>query len=530
MHVHTPNKGPYNLRRQFANVAEIPLEKIVIESTAIGGDYGGKGFTIDDLPVYYLAKATGRPVRYVESWAEELGANHSRHTAELVLRSGVDRDGRLVAFAADALYAGGAYCGARSNGHLLGPGHGFCEAPYWVPNLHVRIRSVYTNTVPGAHVRIPGDPQSVWAFEQHLEMIADALGIDPLEFRRRNLVADGQPLTHGHLITHAHPISRAVLDALDQAMPSGERLPANRGRGYALTCRNAGTGKTALRLQLHADGTFDIITGVPDQGAGNQTTLGRIAAAALDVDPARIRVRRGTTAEAPPDPGSGAGRVTNVAGGAAKDAGEKMRAFLHERSGRAVDERSIADIARSVAAAGPVEVTGANDAGWEAENYSFSAYGAEVEVDRETGFYRVRDMVFVTDVGAVINPVSHQGQLEGGFMHGFGCACMEEQVMDENGKIGALSLADYKLPTIADIPPLRTVLIEGWPGTGPYGAKQAGEISTAGVPAAIGNAVAAAVGVRLRAFPVTAERIYDALHTREAAARARRGNPLDTPQ
>jgi CO/xanthine dehydrogenase Mo-binding subunit len=126
-------------------------------------------------------------------------------------------------------------------------------------------------------------------------------------------------------------------------------------------------------------------------------------------------------------------------------------------------------------------------------------------------------MVFVTDVGAVINPISHQGQLEGGFMHGFGCACMEEQVMDENGKIGALSLADYKLPTIADIPPLRTVLIEGWPGTGPYGAKQAGEISTAGVPAAIGNAVAAAVGVRLRAFPVTAERVYDALQAKERA-------------
>jgi CO/xanthine dehydrogenase Mo-binding subunit len=184
---------------------------------------------------------------------------------------------------------------------------------------------------------------------------------------------------------------------------------------------------------------------------------------------------------------------------------------LEERSGRTVDEGSLDAIARSVAAGGPVEVIGTNDAQWQSKNYSFSAYGVEVEVDRETGAYHVTDVVFVTDVGMVINPITHQGQIDGGFMCGFGCACMEEQVMDESGKIGALSFAEYKLPTIADIPPFRTVLIEGWLGTGPFGAKQVGEISTAGVPAAVGNAIADAVGVRLEHFPVTAERIHAAL-------------------
>ena len=511
VHVHTPNKSPYSLRLQLSNVAEIPIEKIVVEPSAIGGDYGGKGFTIDDFPVYYLAKATGRPVRYVETWAEELGANHSRHTAEFVLRSGVDRDGRLTAMAADALYAGGAYCGARVAGHLLSAGHGFCDSPYWVPHLQIRIRSVYTNTVPGAHVRIPGDTQAVWALEQHLEMIAAELGIDPLEMRRRNLVADGQPMTMGHHAVDANPISNAVIDALERALPSDAPLPPNRGRGYAFTSRDAGPGKTSLRLQLRADGTLELITGVPDQGAGNQTTLGRVAAAALGVEPGRISVRRGSTAEAPPDPGSGAGRVTNVAGGAAKDAGEKMRALLQERSGQSVDEGSIEAIARSLATSGPIEVIGTHDAQWQTKNYSFSAYGVEVEVDRETGAYRLTDVVFVTDVGTVINPITHQGQIDGGFLCGLGCALMEEQVMDENGKIGALSFAEYKLPTIADIPPFRTVLIEGWLGTGPFGAKQVGEISTAGVPAAVGNAIAAAVGVRLQLFPVTSERIHAAM-------------------
>jgi CO/xanthine dehydrogenase Mo-binding subunit len=511
VHVHSPNKSPYSLRLQLSTVAEIPLDKVVVESTAIGGDYGGKGFTIDDFPVYYLAKATGRPVRYVESWAEELGANHSRHPAEIILRSGVDRDGRFVALEGELLYAGGAYCGARVAAPLLSAGFGFCESPYWVPNLEIRIRSVYTNTVPGAHVRIPGGTQGTWALEQHIERIALDLGIDSLEMRRRNLVNDDQTMFRGENAVDARPIANAVLDALGQAMPFGDPLPPDRGRGYALTCRDAGPGKTSLRLQLHADGTLDLITGVPDQGAGNQTTLGRIAAAALGVDAARVRVRRGSTAEAPPDPGSGGGRVTNVAGGAAKDAGEKLRALLIERSGRVVDEQSIEAVARSVAAAGPIEVIGAHDAGWEPRNYSFSAFGIEVEVDRETGTYRVRDVIFVTDVGTVINPISHQGQIDGGFVCGLGCARMEDQAMDESGKITTLSLADYKIPTIADVPPFRTVLIEGWLGTGPYGAKQVGEISTAGVPAALGNAIAHAVGVRLERFPITAESVFAAL-------------------
>jgi putative selenate reductase molybdopterin-binding subunit len=351
-------------------------------------------------------------------------------------------------------------------------------------------------------------------------MIAAELDIDPIELRRRNLVSQGQPLIHGHTAVDANPIAHAVLDALQRAMPADARLPANRGRGYSLTCRDAGPGKTAVRLQLDADGWFHLITGVPDQGAGNQTTLVRVAAAALGVDPARISVRRGSTAEAPQDPGAGAGRVTNVAGGAAKDAGEKLRALLEERSGQTVSESSIEAIARSLAAAGPIEVVGTNDARWQSQNYSFSAYGVEVEVDPETGAYDVTDVVFVTDVGMVINPISHQGQIDGGFMCGFGCATMEEQVMDESGKIVNLNLGEYKLPTIADIPPFRTLLVEGWLGTGPFGAKQVGEIATSGVPAAVGNAIGRAVGVRLSQFPVTPERLYQALSAmRPGAAR-----------
>lgn len=517
VHVQSPNKSPFALRRQLSLCAEIPIEKIVVESSAIGGDFGAKGVSPDDFPVYFLAKATGRPVRYVETYSEELGSNHTRHVADIVMRSGVDRNGKLVAHAVELLYAGGAYTGARP-GTTLTAGHGYCDAPYFAPNVEVRIRSVYTNTVPAAHVRIPGDVQGEWALEQHLEMIAAELGIDPIEFRLHNLVADGQPMLMGHHAVDANPIVTAVLERLRRECPSGAALAPHRGRGYALTMRDAGPGKTSVKLRLTADGRLHVITGAPDQGAGNQTVIARVTAAALGVDPKRVSVRRGSTAEALLDPGTGAGRVTNTAGGAAKDAGEKLRALLEERSGRTVDEHSIEAIARELAANGPIDVVGTNDAQWNTKNYSFSAYGVDLEIDPETGAFRFHDIVFVTDVGTVINPISHQGQIDGGFMNGLGFATMEEQSMDEDGKIQTMSLGEYKIPTMMDIPPFRTVLVEGWLGTGPFGAKQVGEISTAGVPPAVGNAVANAAGIRLHHFPVTAERIHAALAAKRATA------------
>jgi len=523
IHLQSPNKSPFALRTQLAHVAQVPIEKVIVEVGALGGDFGAKGYTVDDFPVYFLARATGRPVRYVESYTEELGTNHSRHTAEIVLRTGVDRDGRIVAHAGDVLYAGGAYSGALP-GPTLMAGGGHCDLLYWVPNIHVRVRCAYTNTVPGAHVRIPGDAQTVWAWEQHMEAMAADLGIDPLEFRRRNLVAEGQPLFNGHPAAHVNPIANAVLDSLQREGHYDKPLGRNRGRGAAVTIRDAGLGKSSVRLRLEADGRFTLITGVPDQGAGGHTVVGRVAAAALGIAPSRITVRRGSTAEALFDGGAGAGRVTNAAGGAAQDAGEKMRALLEERTGLKLGEDHFVDaagrtvtiesIARELAAAEPLEVSGSKDAGWQATNYSVSAYAMEVEVDPETGSYRIIDVVFVTDVGTVINPITHQGQIDGGFMCGLGYGRMEEQVMDESGKITNMSLGEYKLPTIADIPPFRTVLIEGWLGTGPFGAKQVGEISTSGVPAAIGNAVANAIGTRITQFPVTAERVYEALHGR----------------
>jgi putative selenate reductase molybdopterin-binding subunit len=279
-----------------------------------------------------------------------------------------------------------------------------------------------------------------------------------------------------------------------------------------------------VRLRLSADGSLEIISGVPDQGSGSATMMNRVVAAALSVDPRRVRVRHENTANALSDPGAGASRVTHIVGSAAHIAAETLRAQMTAALGmRLAEDQFVDDAGRTlpfeVAAAqlcidGPLEVTGFYDGTHESAehpaDYSFSAFVVDVDVDRETGLFRIADAVFVVDVGTIINPVTHQGQIDGGYIYGYGNACLEEMPR-EDGRCSTLSLADYKLPTIADIPPLRTVLLEQTTAGGPFGAKMAGELSNAAIAPAIANAIANGMRVRISELPITAERVYNAL-------------------
>jgi CO/xanthine dehydrogenase Mo-binding subunit len=523
VHVQSPNKSPFNLRDQLARCAGIPKETIVVETSAIGGDFGGKGFTMDEFPCYFLAKATGRPVRHVMSYTEELTIAATRHKAHITLKTAVDRDGRMLAHHSTVVYDGGAYAGTKPGPNLMA-GFGYSTVPYAVANVKVETKSVYTNCVPGAHVRAPIDVQIFFAWEQHVEMIAESLRIDPIELRMLNMIRHGETAISNELVHHPRGIE--VLEAVRRESRYGQPLPPGRGLGIALFCRHTGGGKTSLRLRLSADGSLDVVTGVPDQGAGMHTVVQRVVAASLSVDVARIRVKRGNTVEAHADPGAGASRVTHIVGGASQVAGEKLKALLEEKSGLRLEDDvfvdpvtgrrdAFSDVAARLCADGAIEVTGAFDGSHEdpthPADFTFSAFAIEVDVDVETGAVKIHDALLVTDVGQIINPVGHQGQVEGGFVFGLGTALMEELPIDESGKVTTLSLGEYKLPTIMDIPPLRTVLVQAAPGAGPYGAKMAGELSTSGVAPAIVNAVYNAVGVRLNEFPVTSERVYDAL-------------------
>jgi CO/xanthine dehydrogenase Mo-binding subunit len=524
VHVYSVNKQPFAVQQWMSNTLKIPLEKIVVESAAIGGDFGGKGLTIDEYACYFLARATGRAVKHVYTYVEELQASSVRHPAYITLKTAVDEHGKFLAHASSVVYDGGAYAAGKPAPSLLPGAGGYATVGYQVPNVALDVISVYTNTIPGAHVRSPADVQCFFAWEQHVDLIAAGLAIDPLELRMLNVVREGESAVTGE---HLHePQGYNVLEALKHDL---EAHPAREGGawGYALVCRHTGGGKTAVDATLRPDGIVELVCGVPDQGSGAYTVVQRVFAATFGLDIAHVIAHGAATNHSQKDPGSGGSRVTFIVGNAAEVCAELLAAEIKARTGLVfedgrfvgADGRTMSWLEGVGAATGgtSIHVVGEYDGTkHDAEHpadYSFSAFAFDVLVDRETGSFAVRDALLVADVGRIINPVGHQGQLEGGFVYGWGSSTMEEMPMDESGKLTSLSLADYKIPSMKDIPPMRTILVEAPSAGGPYGAKMAGELSNSGVAPALVNAVANAAGVRLSEFPVTSERIYAALRS-----------------
>ena len=492
------NKAPFNLRDQMAASLGLAKDRIVVDNGTIGGDFGGKGLSTDEFVLYHLAKATGRPVRAVTRYADELTTTNPRHASRIRLRTGVDADGRIVAHESHALFDGGAYAAGKPTVRLLVEGGVSTLEGYRVPVARHEAATVYTNNVPGGHMRAPGQPQNVFASESHLDLIARELGIAPLELRRRNIARTGDSTTTGE--PWHGPDLGALLDRAADEIRAEKTRPTGRGIGFAIGIRHVGRGSTTISLRLDRDGTIEARTGVGDQGGGQHTLIQRIVAATLDVDPLTVRVRRLST-EGPQDPGIGGSRVTPVHGGAALAAAHLLKEKLAGRS--------VAEVARGLAAGEALEVSAKFDA--TAADHGACAHAIEVAVDAETGAVRVLSAVLAVDVGQVINPVGLRGQLEGGFVYGLGMALFEDLAL-EDGRVRAANLGDYKLPTIADVPPLEIVHLSDGHGAGPYGARSAGELVNPGVPAAIANAVHAASGARVHTLPITAERVWKALH------------------
>jgi len=536
VHVFSTNKAPFSLRHQLSVVTGEPAQNITVDSMFIGGDFGGKGHSIEEFPCYFLAKATGRPVKALMTYAEELGACNPRHDGKIYVRTAVTRQGKIIAHQSRAYYNGGACAGAKPMPGLLFPTGFSALQVYSVPNTRMETFMSYTNTVPGGHMRAPGATLAALAGEEHVDHIARELGIDPLELRLINALRHGETGPMGE--ENANPRAVEVLEAVKRDTNWGEPLPPNQGRGIALRLRDVGQGKTEMVLRLLPDGNIEALYATPDQGSGSATVIRRVAAAVLSVQPERVQIRYGTTSDAPPDPGSGASRVTHIVGRAAILAATRMKEQLETLAAEVMgwpegevqleNDRFIAgtesapfeEVAARIARGEPVEVRGEYDshAGDEKpEDASFYACVVEVEVDPDTGQVRPLNGTIVVDVGTIINPIAHQGQLDGSFVYGLGNAVMEELAV-EDGKITTLSLGEYKLPTEMDAPPLRTILVPTEIGPGPFGAKAAGEITNSGVAPAVANAIRDAVGVRIKEMPITAERVYEALRARSATS------------
>ncbi|HEY7065075.1 MAG TPA: xanthine dehydrogenase family protein molybdopterin-binding subunit [Chloroflexota bacterium] len=518
------NKMPFRARQLLAEALDLAPPDIAIHPAHIGGDFGGKGSIGDLLIEYPLARRSGRPVKMVMSYTEELMAANPRHASVIRLRTGLTADNRICARHAECYFNSGAYGGFKPTAIVNLWGAAEAGGVYRIPHVRIDAYSVYTNQVPCGHMRSPGDPQVAFAVESDMDMIAHALGVDPYEFRMLNGMEEGDLSPVGH---EWHDIRlKDVLRRCAETAGWGRPKPPNVGRGLACAQRTVGGGASEAVVLVEPNGAVTLTTAVPDVGTGAHTAMRQIAAETLTLPIDRIRIQVGGTDEAPADTGSGASRVTHVAGQAAYQASIRARDALCAKAAQALGVAAgdvrlengrfvvVNDGGRGlpwdeVAASGPVEGR-ARYAQEHVDVTCFTAQAAEVEVDRETGQVRVRRLVSAHDVGTIINPLGHQGQIDGGSIMGFGFATMEELSI-EDGRVVTTNLGEFKIPTVADVPELTTVLVAGNEGPAPFHGKAIGESGNVPTAGAIANAVYDAVGVRITDLPITAEKVLRAL-------------------
>ena len=529
------NKGPHIARAHMAAAIGVPENRIRFNPVTIGGDFGGKGSLMDTLLCYYLALAARRPVKMVMTSFEELTAANPRHSSRVTLRSALDRDARLLAIEARVVFNAGAYAGFVPVPTLHG--YGELAGTYRVPNCAVEVLRVYTNTVPCGHMRSPGAPQVAFAVESHIDMIAHELGLDPIELRRRNAIEEGDATPLGAKRRHLR--CRETIDAGARAFGWDKPKLPDIGRGVAIYEHPPGAfGRSTVNLTIGADGKLTIMLGSPDTGTGFHTIAGQLVAEHFGLSPDEVEIVQGDTLAAGFEAGASGQRLTTTIGQAIGDAADKMKealsALAAERlncapadisfgedgsfsaSGTTIDRRALMSWAAARGKA-PLTCQGENTPGKPNDVTGFVAHFAEVSVDRETGQVRLTRIVTAHDIGTIVNPILHQGQIEGGLIQAVGQA-MSERVVLKDGAVITAHLGDYKLPTIMDIPALETVLLPGGSGAAPFGTSAIGEMSNVALPAAITNAVFDAVGVRLVELPVSAETILEGLSAKERAA------------
>jgi len=513
------NKIPFALRNELSGTLDLPTDQILMHAVHMGGEFGAKASPGDAPAAYYLARATGRPVKFVNSYQEELIAGTPRHSAVIKIRTGAKRDGTITAWDAQVLWNGGAYSGHKPplfNGNLGGSNN---AAGWWtIPNVRIEALMVYTNNAPCAYFRSPGQPQTVFAAEAQMDAVARELGMDRIAIRLKNLPSD----------TFAGQAVQRAADAISWSSAK----PKNVGRGVAVGARGTGAGTATSDVTLNPDGTVTAITALPDQGTGGLTVVAQIVAEAWNVPLDRVNVVHGDTDMLPIDVGSGGSSITNSAGHAVMAASRKVQEQLAplaaqmlgaseaewldgawhavgSSAGRAISVEELAtEMLRPGDERAHGQVTLAPD---RSPNQLYCGQAAEVEVDPETGSVHLLKIATVQDVGTIINEIGHQGQIDGCVVQGIGLALTEEIGVEE-GRVTTQNLGDYKIPSERDIPELITINVPADNlGPGPFNAKGIGETPHVPTAAAIANAVADAIGAPLYQLPLTAERVLEAI-------------------
>ncbi len=531
---------PFDMQVTLSELLDLPTTRIRVLVPGIGGGFGGKLRIGTEHYAALLARKTGRPVRVICTSEDELTAANPRQPTITVLKTGVDKDGRILARQGRILVDCGAYSGS-------GPGTAaialqILVGPYRTPNLLLEGTSVYTNNVPSGSMRAPSGPMANFAIESQMDIIAEDLGIDPLEIRLRNVVREGDIGPSGEVLR-----SVSIEECLKKAATAiGWHDKARRpGRGKGIACGWWLTtgGSSGVYVKIDPDGSATVISGAVEIGTAAITGAAQVLAEELTLDLTDIRVTAVDTEVAPFDHGAQGSRtafsVGNACMAAAADLRRQLFALASQQLGVAVEAMrlenkhviagtksvSIAELARiSRATAGgliahgtsivptpsydPARVENHPMPSWNA--HSFHAHAVDLSVDRQTGAVTIHRYVVAQDVGFAINPTYIEGQIEGGVAQGIGQS-LSEEIVYKDGRVLNANLTDYKMPTALDVPDIETILVESHSSTGPYGAKGVGEPPCIEPPACIANAIAGAAGYRAQSLPITAESIVRGL-------------------
>ncbi len=527
-------QGSFNTRSEVADVLGIPENQIRVIPVECGGGFGGKIRALCEPITAVLAQVTKRPVRYVMTRREELQAGMPAPQVIIKLKTGVKRDGTLMALDAETVIDSGAFSGA-----VLAVSAVFLGSMYKWPSFDVRGFEVLTHKPSVAAYRAPVAPQTIFAIESQMEQIARDLDLDSVEFRMRHLIQEGDPMVNGQpwqnngakqvlsrIADHPHWKTRKQWVT---AGKNGKR----RGVGLALGGWLGGLQPTGATVRLNPDGSLAVLTGQVDI-AGTNISLAQIAASAYGVDTDLVRITTGDTDTAPMTGLSAGSKTIYTVGAAVLQAAEDARrqtfeiaaaeleASIHdlELVDGKVTVRGMPDKGITLATIGKKgnlymsktpPVLGKANPAFTQQAPGFAAQLARLEVDADTGEVTILDFVIVQDVGKAINPMGVEGQMQGGAVQSLGMALTEGLLFDDSGRLTNPSLLDYRKLTAADLPNLETIIVEVPAPAGPFGARGVGEPPIIPAPAAIANAIQNATGARLTELPMNPERIALAL-------------------
>jgi putative selenate reductase molybdopterin-binding subunit len=564
--IRSSTQVPFHIRRQLAPVLGIPPKRIRVIKPRIGGGFGGKQEVLIEDVAAHLTIATGRPVIFEYTRAEEFFASRSRHPMRIRMRTGVKEDGTITANEMHALSDTGAYgchaltvtgnTGHKSMALYVGDGK-FREAP----NIRFYADVVYTNTPPSGAYRGYGVPQGYWAVERQMETIARQLGLDPLAFRLKNALRAGE----------LHPFSTAwsegreprpetvntcgLEDCVHQGAaaigwvnkydnPEWRQIPGkpHLRRGIGVAAVMQGTAIPYLdmggaSIKMNDDGSFNLLVGATDLGTGSDTVLAQQAAEVLGVPVEDMIVYSSDTDFTPFDKGAYASSTTYISGAAVVRAAQQVADRIRTRAAKMLSESekdpispedllladrvvtapdgrmvSIEEIAlNSLHHEDQEQIMGIGSYVSPVSPPPFAAQFAQVVVDIETGQVVVEELVMAVDSGVIVNPLTASGQVEGGMTQALGYAMSEEMLYDERGYPRELDFHDYHVFASDEMPKLQTIFVETFEPSHPFGVKAVAEIPMDGVAPAVGNAVLDACGADVKVAPITPELVWRAL-------------------